>query len=100
MATYIDLHALRGADTLNPLRQKIAVAIAIKANAIAKSANPSAAAKAFAMAALAGPETYAPTVINYILAEYNAQTVGAITGASDAAVQAAVNAAVDTLLGV
>ena len=100
MATYTELHALRGSDTLTGLREKINVAIAIKANLIAKSASPTAAAKAWALQALGSPETYQPTVLNYILADYNTATTGQISGATDAQVQTAVNAAVDTLLGV
>lgn len=99
MATYTELHALRGAASTEPLKQKIAVAIAIKANAIAKLASPTAGQKAWAVSALADPGKDAGTVLNYILAEYNTQATGVITGASDANVQAAVNAAVDTLLG-
>jgi len=99
MATYQELHALRGAATTEPLKQKIAVAIAIKANAITKLGSPTAAQKAWAVSALADPGKDIATVLNYILAEYSAQATGAITGASDANVQTAVNAAVDTLLG-
>lgn len=99
MATYQELHALRGAASTEPLKQKIAVAIAIKANTIAKLASPTVAQKAWAVSALADPGKDMGTVLNYILAEYNAQATNAITGASDANVQAAVNAAVDTLLG-
>lgn len=100
MATYTELHALRGSDTLTGLREKINVAIAIKALAIAKSASPSAGAKAWATQALGNPESYQPTVLNYILAEYNTVIPALITGATDAQVQIAVNLAVDTLLGV
>lgn len=100
MATYTELHALRGADTITALRQKITVALAIKANTIAKLPTPSAAQKAFAVAVLANPEIYLPTVLNYVLAEYSASATSAITGATDAQVQTAVNATVDTLLGV
>ncbi len=50
MATYIELHTLRGSSTLDALRQKINVAIAIKANALAK-ATPNAAQGAWAKAA-------------------------------------------------
>lgn len=99
MATYQELHALRGAASTEPLKQKIAVAISVKANAIAKSANPTAAQKAWALAALADPGKDSGMVLNYILAEYNAQNTSVITNAADAAVQTAVNAAVDTLLG-
>lgn len=99
MATYTELHALRGASTTEPLKQKIAVAIAIKANAIAKSVSPTAEQKAWAVSALADPNRDVGTVLNYILAEYNTQTTNVITTASDANVQTAVNATVDTLLG-
>lgn len=100
MATYQELHALRGAATTEPLKQKIAVAIAIKANVIAKLQTPTAAQKAWAVSALTDPARDSGTILNYILAEYNAQATSVITGASDANVQTAVNAAVDTLLGV
>ena len=100
MATYTDLHALRGSNTITPLRQKITVAIAIKANAIAKSASPTAAMVAWSKQALATPDQFQELVLNYILAEYNTQTTAVITGATDAQVQTAVDATVDTLLGV
>lgn len=100
MATYTELHKLRGSDTLAAVREKINVAIAIKAITIAKSASPSAGAKAWATQALGNPESYQPTVLNYILADYNTATTGQITGATDAQVQTAVNSAVDSLLGV
>jgi hypothetical protein len=98
MATYTDLHALRGSGTADALKQKIAVAIAIKANLLAK-ATPTATQKEWAKAALANPEAYLAAIMNYILADYNTSTTATITGATDAQVQTAVNAAVDTLLG-
>ncbi len=100
MATYIELHALRGSSTVSTLQQKISVGIAIKATAIAKSANHTAAAKEFAVAALKSPESYLDPVMNYILADNSGLATSVITGASDATVQTAVNAAVDTLLAV
>ena len=96
MATYIDLYDA----VLVPLEKQIMVALSIKANVIAKSANPTAAQRAFAVAALRDPVTYLHTVKNYILAEYNTASLSVILGATDAQVQAAVNSAVDTLLGV
>lgn len=98
MATYLELYALPAST--ETLRQKITVAIAIKANAIAKLATPTAAQKDWARAALKSPAEYLPTVLNYILADYNTATTTAIQNATDAQVQTAVNAAVDTLLGV
>jgi hypothetical protein len=99
MATYQELHALRGAASTNPLKEKIAVAIVIKANAIAKLASPTAGQKAWAVAALQDPNKDAGLVLNYILAEYNTVAVALITGASDVNVQLAVDATVDKLLG-
>lgn len=99
MATYIELHTLRGSTTLDALRQKINVAIAIKANALAK-ATPNAAQSAWAKAALASPDAYQEVVLNYILADYAASSTAAIAAATDAQVQTAVNAAVTTLLEV
>lgn len=99
MATYLELHAIRGAAGANSLTQKIAVAICVKANALSK-ATPTASQRAWITSALGSPNSYVDLVLNYILADYNTAAVAAITGASDAAVQTAVNAAVDTLLGV
>jgi len=99
MATYEELHALRGGAAAAPLLQKIAVAICVKANALAKGAT-TATQRDWAKAALGNPDAYVGLILNYILADYSAAAVGAIIGASDASVQTAVNAAVDTLLGV
>ena len=99
MATYVELHTLRGSESIATLRQKISVAIAIKANALAKG-TPNATQKAWAKSALAAPEDFQDIVLNYILAEYSASATSAITGATDAQVQTAVNAAVNTLLEV
>ena len=100
MATYVELHALRGATSTSTLRQKISVAIAIKSNAIAKLPTPTAAQVTFAKAALVNPDSYQELVLNYILAEYNTQATSAITGATDAQVQSAVDTTINTLLGV
>lgn len=99
MATYAEIYALRGSDTLYPLRQKINVAIVIKANALAKAA-PNATQKAWAKAALAKPDDFQETVLNYIFADYIVVSTTAIVGATDAQVQTAVNSAVLTLLEV
>ena len=100
MATYTELHTLRGSESITTLRQKISVAIAIKANIIAKLATPTAPQVEFAKSALAAPDSYQELVLNYILADNNTATTSAITTAADATVQTAVDAAIDTLLGV
>ncbi len=99
MATYFELFDLASSGTISDLRKRIIVGITIKAQAIAESASPTAAAKEWAKNALANPQAYDKTVLNYILADYAGAAVSAITGATDAQVQTAVNAAVDTLLG-
>jgi hypothetical protein len=98
MAIYSDLYALVGGYEIEPIRQKVLVALSIKANALAKT-NPTDAQKKFAVSALTNPGQYLTFTINYILAEYNTVHIAAIIGATDAQVQTAVNAAVDTLLG-
>jgi hypothetical protein len=98
MATYLELQALQGATEAEPLRLKIITAIMVKANTLAK-ATPTATQKEWAKSALGNPGAYVPTLLGYIIGEFNAVAIGSITGASDAQVQAAVDAAVNTLLG-
>ena len=100
MATYNELYTLVGLTSSEQLRQKILVALCIKANAIAKLPTPTTLQKDFAKNALGNPENYLPQVFNYILADYKGAAVAAITGATDAQVQTAVDSTVDTLLGV
>lgn len=100
MATFAELYALRTSNQLVGLSSKIEVALIIKANTIAKLPTPTAEQRAFAVAALKNPGEYQGTVLNYILAEYNATSTTAITDATDVQVQTAVNSAVDTLLGI
>ena len=100
MATYIELQSLRGSMLSSPLREKINVAIIIKANILAKLPTPTAAQVNWAKSALDSPEHFQSIVLNYILADYNTQTSTVIQNATDAQVQIAVNAAVDTILGV
>lgn len=97
MASYINLYDAAGIPILD---KQIQIALIIKANTIAKLTTPTAAQKAFAIAALRNPTDYLITVRNYIFAEYNTQSIAILSSATDSQVQTAVNAAVDTLLGV
>lgn len=99
MATYLELFDLSSSPTIGDLRKRIRVAITVKAQAIAVSASPTAAAKAWANAAFVNPQGYEGVVLNYVLAANKAATTAQISAADDATVQTAVNAAVDTLLG-
>ena len=98
MATYLELHGLRGTLGADQLMQKIAVGVCIKANALAK-ATPTTIQKDWAKSALTNPDAYVGIILNYILAEYNTASVTTILGASEAQIQGAVDAAVNTLLG-
>ena len=99
MATYAELHNLVATGDITALRHKIRVATAIKANTISKNGAATAEAKAWAVSALRSPQEFEGTILNFIIAEYNAAAISAISGATDAQVQTAVNQAVDTLLG-
>ena len=99
MATYLELAAARGATTSDPLKQKITVAIAIKANLISNDAVPSQQLLTWAQSALTAPDQYLWPMLNYIFAEYHTAPIATITNATDTQVQDAVNVAVDTIFG-
>lgn len=95
MATYTEIYDLR---SNSDLRNKIVVAVAIKAAAILDSATPTAAQIAWAKAAIANPMGQADDLLVYVLAKNAALTAAQITGASDAAIQTAVNGAIDKII--
>lgn len=95
MASYAELYDLRSNSAL---RNKIAVAVAKKAQLLIDSANPSNAQITWANSALTSPTAKAETLLTYLLAANSAASVGQIQGVADADVQAAVNAAVDKLI--
>lgn len=94
MATYTELFDLR---SNSDLRNRVAVACAIKAQAIIDSATPTAAQLTWARAAIADPIAKANELLNYVLAANKSATASQIAGASDAAIQTNVGAAVDRL---
>lgn len=100
MATYTELYQYRATDDYQALENKVAVAVAIKAQAIADLPTPTAEQIAWAVEALSSPGGKAETVINYVLAANSGLTIAQITAATDAAIQTNVNAAVDDLFGV
>lgn len=95
MATYLDIFGLRSSDTL---RNKVSVAITVKAAALIDAANPTNAQIAWANAAVLNPAAKTDGLLTYLLAKNNALTTGQISGVSDADIQTAVNAAVDKLI--
>ena len=95
MATYEELYALR---SNSDLRNKIAVAVAVKAQTVIDDASPSAAGISWALEAIRNPVNHANTLMNYVLAANKAASTGGIVGASDAAIQNNVDAAVDKII--
>lgn len=95
MATYTELFDLRSDSAL---RNRVAVAVAVKAQAILALASPTAAQVAWASAAIGDPIGKADSLLNYVLAANKSATVTQIKTATDAAVQTQVDAAVDKLV--
>lgn len=97
MATYDELLAASKNDAL---RQRILVAVIVKANEIILEAGATAnhaARLTWARTAIANPESVRDQVLWSALAQNKAAAVGAITGAADASLQTAVDAAVNGL---
>lgn len=95
MATYSELYDLRSNDTL---KNKVSVAVAIKAQALLDAAMPTAAQVAWANDAITDPVSKAGQLLNYVLAANSSATVAQITGASDSSIQNNVNSAADALI--
>lgn len=95
MATYLELYDLRSDSTL---RNKVAVAVTKKAQALIAASSPTTAQITWANAALLNPQSKADPLLNYLLAANSASTAGQITSVSDGTIQTAVDAAVDKLI--
>ena len=95
MATYLELFALR---SNSDLQDKIAVAVAKKAQALLDGETPTTAAVAWAQEAIQNPKTKADALINYVLVKNSEMTTAQIVAASDAVIQTQVDTAVDVLI--
>jgi hypothetical protein len=100
MATYQELFDYISTPEYQDLVNRIAVAVAVKAEDIATSASPTAEEIAWAVSALTAPRSKADAIINFVIAANSGLTIAQINSANDAAVQANVNTAVDKLFGV
>lgn len=94
MATYEEIFDLHSNSML---RNRIAVAVAVKAQGLIDAASPTAAHLTWARDALRNPTSKAVELMHYVLAANKSATVAQILSATDAAIQANVNAAVDKL---
>lgn len=95
MATYQELFELR-ADS--PLRNRVTVAVVVKAQVLIDGATPTAAEIVWADEALKSPVSKASQILNYVLAVNKSATIGNILGAADTAIQSNVDSAVDALI--
>lgn len=95
MADYKDLFNLLKEPEL---RNKVKVAIAIKAQTLLDGVTPSVAEVAWADDALKSLKVKADEIMNYVIAANSDKTIVQITGAGDAAIQTNVDAAVDVII--
>jgi len=95
MATYTEIFNLQ---TDSGLRNKIAVAVMVKAQAVIDSASPTIEQITWAAEALQNPTAKASILLNYVLAANKAATITQILAASDEDIQTKINAAVDVII--
>jgi hypothetical protein len=98
MATYEELAGYRTSPDGDLLRNKVAVAVAIKAQGLIDGGTPTAAEIAWADDAIKNPGNKAKEIFNYVVAKNNTATLTQITTATDATLQTNVNDAVDALI--
>lgn len=100
MATYTELFGFYGTPDFDDLRNKVKVALIVKAADIVELPSPTSAQIEWAKSAIASPGILATQVINYVLAVNNQLDISTIIGASDTAIQNNVDSAVDNLFAV
>jgi hypothetical protein len=95
MATYEELFDLRSNSVM---RNKVAVAVVIKAETLLTDVTPSANQVAWAVTALASPISVANDLWGFVLAANSTATVAAITNATDTTIQTNVDTAADAII--
>lgn len=100
MATFQELVDFRGSSGWDSLRNKVQVAVIVKAQAVSEEATPTSELKMWAREALESPQSKADIITYYVVADNSNLTIAQITGASDSAIQTAVDKAVNNLFGV
>jgi len=96
MATYTELFDLKSNDAL---KNKITVAVVVKANALISAVTPTASEITWADNVLSNPSIESSRLINYVLAANKSATVAQISSATDSAIQTNVDEAVDAIIG-
>lgn len=95
MATYLELKVLIQDVAL---RDKVEIAVDVKAAEILDNGASTTEQVAWAPEAIMNPSLKAVEIINYVLAVNKGLSVAAIPGASDAAIKSNVDTAVDALI--
>lgn len=95
MATYAELKVLTQDVAL---RDKVEIAVDVKAAEILDDGGSTTEQVAWAAEAIQNPSLKAVEILNYVLAVNKSLSVAAIQGASDAAIQSNVDTAVDALI--
>lgn len=96
MATYSEIFDL---NSNSALRNRISVAVTVKAKDYIKGATPSSNQLTWAKQALSFPEVEAEKLLRFMLADNNGLTTTQIQNATDSSIQTGVNTAVDALVG-
>lgn len=97
MATYDELRNIISTASGDPLKNRIFVAVMIKAQALVDG-TPTANQLAWATEALADPLSKLEQVLHYMIANNSGAAVSAITDAADTTIQTNADSAVDALV--
>lgn len=95
MATYEELYDLRNDSTL---RNRVLVAIVVKAQEIIDSVTPTSAEVTWAEEALENPGMHLDGLLHYVLSANKDASVAQILGATDTAIQTNIDSAVDVFI--
>jgi hypothetical protein len=95
MATYAELYDKVGDSAL---KNRLAVAVAVKAQALFDLATPTAAQLAWADSAINDPFGKAEVFFRYLLAKNRALTIAQIDAVTDTAMQTAIDALADKII--
>lgn len=97
MATLNELYDAFQNQTFESMRRKIEVALLIKAQAVIGGSNQPASRVSWAKAAIRDIENESRYMLKYLIAQYNAQSVTALSNNSDSTINTAVGTAIDVL---
>ena len=95
MAAYLELYSLHNDSDL---QDRVAVAVAVKAQALLSAATPTAAQVTWATQAITSPKAEMKAMLYYVLAANKSATTAQILSSSDTALQTNVDEAADAII--